>query len=222
MKGKLFFASLLMFAVYAAHGQSNTNSTKTDEVTISLDNVAFEEGAYMSVLNSDNEVIALYKRFENQSGIVKSMRVFDKEKHLKFELVPIITETGFKIHIRDADKTRGLLSISASLSGFKMKFDAQVDYFGKPYGFTYASKIGIGKVRVNETVQYNGRDVISSRSKVSALDGVDVSPIVVDRTFYEENQLDVANWVLMLELLEEMSLESSRYNNARNTRLRSE
>ncbi|GEM_PF-3947292 len=213
MKRKPILAGLLLMLFQVVQAQINS-----DQVTISLDNVAFEEGDYMSVLNSDNQIIAYYHRFENQSSPVKSVRVFDTEKNLKYVLVPIMSDEGFKIHIRDSNKRRGLLNLTASIKGLSIKYLSEVDYFGKPYSFRYSSKIGIGKIRVDETVQYRGEDVISNRTKVSALSGIDVPPLTVDKEFYEGNKLDAANWVLILELLKELALESSKYNDSGNVR----
>lgn len=208
MKRKPILAGLLLMLFQVAQAQINS-----DQVTISLDNVAFEEGDYMSVLNSGNEVIAYYDRFDNQSSAVRSVRVFDVEKNLKYVLVPIISDNGFKIHIRDSKKTRGLLNLTARMKGLSIKYLSEVDYFGKPYGFEYVTKLGIGKVNMNETVLFEGQKVISNKTKVSALSGIDVSPLTVDKEFYEENELDVANWALIIELLNELSMETSKYRN---------
>ncbi len=218
MKIKSVLAVLLMLAFHTTHAQKNTVVNQPDQVAISLDNVAFDEESYMRVLSSDNEVIAYYTRFENQSGAVKSMRVFDVEKNLTYALVPLITDRGFEIHIRDSNERRGLLNLTASINGLRVNYHTEVDYFDKPYSFSYSTRIGIGKVNINETVHYQGRDVLSNRTKLSALSGVDLSPIVADKAFYEANKLDVANWVLIIELLKELSTETSKYNNSNNFR----
>ena len=185
---------------------------------ISLDKVAFDENSYLSVLNEDNEVIAHYNRFENQSSSVKSVRVFDVDKNLKFVLVPLITDNGYQIHIRDSNNSGGLVNITASIEGFKINYHSEVDYFGKPYGYKHSTRLGLGKVSLQESVLFNDAVVISNHSKVSAFSGIDASPLEVESEFYEENKMDVANWVLIIELLNELSLENSKYNNPRNSR----
>ena len=108
----------LLLSIQSVHSQKRSTTFKNDPVTISLDKVAFDENSYLSVLNEDNEVIAHYNRFENQSSSVKSVRVFDADKNLKYVLVPLITDNGYQVHIRDSNNSRGLVNLTASIDGF--------------------------------------------------------------------------------------------------------
>lgn len=216
MKLKSVIAILFVFIIQASYSQKNKSNAATDQLTIRLDKVAFDESSLLRVIASNNETVAFYNRFENPSGPVKSMRVFDSNENLICTLVPLITEKGFEIHIRDSNQSRGLVDLTAQINGVKINYDSKVDYFGKPYDYISSNKVGIGKVSIEEAVHYQGQEVISNHKSVSSFSGIQNSPIMVNRAFYEENKVDAANWVLIIELLRELSLESSKYNNSSN------
>ncbi|WP_422104098.1 hypothetical protein [Winogradskyella sp.] len=185
----------------------------TDTISIKLDNVAFDEDAYMSILDSENNTIAYYDRFENKSGPIKAVRLYNLKKELIYILVPIITENGYTVHLRNKDKSRGLINLTGKIKGLKVSYRSEVDYFQQPYDFDYRVRMGIGKVSAAQTVNYNNQEVISYKENVSAFSGVKISPFVVSKSFYLEHKLDAINWVLVIQLMNELALEVS--NNRR-------
>ncbi|WP_298537232.1 hypothetical protein [uncultured Algibacter sp.] len=171
----------------------------------------------MNVLDAENNIIAHYDRFENKSGPVKSVRLFNLEKELIYVLVPIITNKGYEIHLRNKDQLRGLVKLTEKLKGLGVSYQSEVAYFQKPYSYDYAVNIGIGKVDIKHRVNYKNQEVISYQEHVSAFSGINTSPSVINKSFYLENKLDVVNWVLIIQLIEELSSEVSKNN--RNKRL---
>ncbi len=207
----ILFAIILTVLSQASHTQqTNTKETLIDTITIRLDNVAFEENAYMNVLDSENNTIAYFDRFENKSGPVKAVRLFNLKKELIYVLVPLITDNGYKIHIRNKDKSRGFVNLTENIKGLAVSYQSEVEYFQEPYSFDYSINIGIGKASVKETVNYKNKEVISYKEKISAFSGVKTSPFVVRKSFFLDNKIDVANWVLVIQLIEELSSEVSK------------
>ncbi len=181
-----------------------------DPIEIRLDNVAFDELSQMTIMDADNRAIAYYDRFDNKSSAVKSMRVYNLDGKLSYTLVPIISDWGFEIHIKDADGTRGLVRRVANTGGLKVVYETDVDYFRKPFDSKAQAAVGIGKVKMNEYVRFKDKAVISFETRVSITSGIQVSPYIVSSAFLERNKLDVANWVLILHLMGELSFELSK------------
>ncbi|WP_136481444.1 hypothetical protein [Cognatitamlana onchidii] len=161
----ILFAVLLM----VINQVSNAQNTKIDKalinsVAIRLDKVAFHENCFMNILDSDNNIIAYYDRFENKSGPVKSVKLFNLKKELIGVFVPLITDTGYEIHLRNKDQARGLIKLTEKFKGFEISYQSEVTYFQKPYSFDYAINIGIGKVNIKQSVNYKSQEVILSTS----------------------------------------------------------
>lgn len=215
MRSILFVVLLLVINQVSNAQETKIKESMADAMTISLDKVAFDNNSYMNILDSDNNIVAYYDRFENKSGPVKSVNLFNLEKELICVLVPLITDKGYEIHLRDKDNSRGFLKLVGKMNGFDVSYQSEVAYFKEPYDFDYAIHIGIGKVAIDQSVNYKNQEVISYNQKISAFSGIKTSPIVVRKSFFLENKLDVANWVLVLELIEELSSEVSKNNRNR-------
>ena len=182
-------------------------------VAIHLDNVAFDEDDYMEVLDSDNHTIAYYDRFENKSAFIRSVKVYNLDKELIYTLVPLMSDQGYEIHIKNQDGQRGFVGITGHLQGFRAVYESQVSYFEEPYNFDFIMRAGIGKVSAKQAVNYQGQEVMTYETKVGAFSKIKITPLLVDKTFFEAHKMDVANWALIIQLIKELSLETARNNN---------
>ncbi len=205
MKSYLLFA-LLLISNHFLLAQSQSNET----IEVSLDNVAFDENDLMKIYTSEDNTIGYYDRFENKSSETKAVRLYDSEKNLIYTLVPVLTDQGYAIHLKNNTDQRGLLELTEHLNGFKLNYKSDVDYFNQPYAFNYDVKLGIGKVSIKQDVIFQGKKVISYQEKVAAFSGISTSPISVDRSYFETHKEEVANWTMVLQLLNELSVEVSK------------
>ncbi|MEQ6119052.1 hypothetical protein [Reichenbachiella sp. MALMAid0571] len=213
MKKSIFTIILALLIVQISYSQKDkkkSNNSISDPIEIKLDNVAFDEDSYMSILDSENKAIAYFDRFENKSCAVKSAKLFNLDNELIYVLVPLISNQGFEIHLKDANNVRGYIKTIAKPGGFKLIYDSDISYFLKPYDFEISTEIGIGKVSVSEYVKYEGINVMAYKTSASATSGVKVTPFITSKMFYLENKLDAANWALILQLISELSFESSK------------
>lgn len=209
--GYIMLFMLLIQTSFAQNNELNTNPENT--IAIHLDNVAFDETDYMKVLDSDNNTIAYYDRFDNKSAAVKSVKLYNSSKELVYVLVPLITDQGYEIHIKNENGQRGFIDLTGRIKGLKAVYESQVDYFQEPYSFQFSTKMGIGKVSAKQAVSYLDKEVMTYETKVAGFSKVKTTPFLVDKTFFKDHQMDVANWVLVIQLIKELSLETTRINN---------
>ncbi len=208
------YVMLIMLVIQTGYAQKNESNNNTENtIAIHLDNVAFDEDAYMKVLDSDNTTIAYYDRFENKSTAVKSVKIFNSNKELMSVLVPLMTDRGYEIHIKNKDGQRGYIDLTGRIKGLKAVYDSKVDYFQQPFSFRFSTKMGIGKVSARHAVSYLDKEVMTYETKVAGFSKVEITPFLVDKTFFKDHQVDVANWALIIQLMKELSLETSRINN---------
>lgn len=213
MKKSIFIILISILVVQSTFSQKNKKKGEEsiiDPMEIKLDNVAFDEESYMSILDSENKTIAYYDRFDNKSCAVKSAKLFNLNNELIYILVPVISNQGFEIHIKDTNNIRGHVKTVAKLAGFNLFYESDISYFQKPFNFEIETEMGIGNVSINEYVKFNDKNVMAYKTSVSATSGVEVTPFIISKAFYSENKIDAANWSLILLLMSELSFESSK------------
>lgn len=205
---KFTLSSLALSFVLLSFGQQNPNDSKY--VTLRVDEVAFVENQLLQVLDDNNQIVALYDRFNNKSSNVKSVKIFDPEGNLIYTLVPITNRDNLEIHILNSNKERGLINLQPRLNGMSVKIDSKVDFFNLPYDYEYKAKVGFGSVETNELVYFNGQQVISFDTRGSVFKGISITPFDIDTEFYNTHQFDAVCWVFIMELFDELQQEANR------------
>lgn len=206
---RTFCISILIMTAVSVHAKDKEKPSLEDPVTIAIDNIAFDEDSYLQILGKDNQPIALFDRFENKSAEVKSAKVYNLQNQLVYNLVPIMTAQGYEIHIRDTSNQRGLVKIKAGLSGFSIKYDCQVDYFGEEYEFDIHVTNSMSKVSMRQTISYKGELVMSYQMSSSFAQEPQEAAISANGSFLENKPLDTATWSLILQLINEMTNQTA-------------
>ncbi|WP_157962306.1 hypothetical protein [Winogradskyella aurantiaca] len=205
---KFTLSALALSFVLLSFGQQNPRDSKY--VALRIDKVAFVENQLLQVLDDNNQIVALYDRFNNKSSNVKSVKIFDLEGNLIYTLVPITNRDNFEIHIQNSNKERGLINLQPRLNGMSVKIDSKVDFFNLPYDYEYKAKVGFGSVETNELVYFNGQQVISFDTRGSVFKGISIKPFDIDSEFYNTHQFDTVCWVFIMELFDELQQEANR------------
>ena len=211
---KIALAALAFCFVLLSFGQQNPEESKI--VTLTIDKASFDENELLQVLDDNNQIVALYDRFNNKSSNVKSLKIFDSDENLIYTLVPLTNRDNFEIHIQNSNKERGLINLRPRFSGMSVKIDSSVDFFNLPYDYEYKAKVGFGSVETNELVYFNGQQVISFDTRGSVFKGISITPFDIDSEYYRTHPFDAVCWIFIMELFDELQQEANR--NRRTTR----
>lgn len=201
----ILYSVLFLFVAQLSYGQ-------TGNFFLKLDNVAFDEDEYMSIQDPQKNIVAYYDRFANKSGDVKAVKLFNLKKELIYTLVPLYSQQRYEVHIRNKEGKRGSVALISTLNNFSARLESVTDYFQKDYYYNHQIRLRIGSAKTIESVRFKNQEIVSSTKTLSVFSKPKPVLFKVDEEFFKENKMDVANWVLIIQLFEELMLEVSKHH----------
>lgn len=190
-----------------------------NESSLKIDDVVFEEGDLMRIIDNDNQIIVRFDRVDNKSlSQVKGVKVYDEDNNHIYTLIPSVSGQELKVNIKEiASDLRGTISMSTSVNGFSIEVNTDVDFFEKPYTIEYEIIHGTDGISQTTIVSYDSRALMYRRVTAS-MNGVEQTGFMVDKSFLEVNKIDMGVLALSIKLIDEINEAFSSNNTGSNNR----
>jgi|GEM_PF-4385361 len=178
--------------------------TKKDQdnyVSISIDEVVFEEDDYMKVFDHEKKIIIKYDWFEHRKcAFLKNARIYDEKNNLLMTLVYIYKESGsYQIHYKTKDDIQGVIKVSME-AFFDITFNFDINYHKEGYEMEYVVEPGfvtekIGRLYLNDEL------VIFFKKEIDNMGANEKIQFLLEKNFLKDNREDAGFWIMIFIMI---------------------
>lgn len=186
-------------------------------VSLSLDEVVFDEAEKMKLKLDGQEIISLASGYKGSKADQKGIKIFDTAQNLKYSLMSSQSGQDLAVNFRDAAEVQGRLLIKMQM-GLGMSFTAQFEHPVWQYSFIIDFKMGMGSMSQSVTIKdSNQNQVVYAARKVSTQDQFGNEVFHADKVFFSEHREECILFFHLVDMFYDLAQMNVTYSTGTST-----
>ena len=209
IKKTIFFIIILLFIFQLGYSEKKKNKkiiiTKKDLenfVSITFDEVIFDENDLMTLIDEENKIIVKYEWFDYQNKKdLKNVRIFNENKELLITIVYLYQRSGeYQIHFKNNENKRGVINIIKD-PGILETYDFKINYYNDGFELRFFSDTGEGITEKTGKLYYNNDLVIFYKNIINKMKNTEKYNIYIEKNFLDNNREEAGFWAFILRMI---------------------